>query len=57
MKLMLKLLFLILICMQLFWLLTLNSYNIISNVSLFVIYGFWSIYCYKKIKLNFTVKL
>lgn len=51
MKLILKVLFLTLILVQLFWLITINIYNMISNISLFIIYGFWAIYCYKKLKL------
>lgn len=50
MKLILKTLFITIILVQLFWLLTINSYNMISNISLFIIYGFWAIYCYKKLK-------
>lgn len=50
MKLILKFLFLMLMGMQFFLLLTINSYNMISNISLFIIYGLWNIYIYLKFK-------
>ena len=40
----------LMIFMQMFWLVTINSYNMISNVFLFIIYGMWSIFFYCKIK-------
>lgn len=45
-----KIIFALILLIEIFWITTLNSRNGIYNIILFIIYGFWAIYFYKKWK-------